>query len=114
MFMKSHIVLTALFLSIFLSACTNSAIGPWDTILPDVINTENTIEKPWTNSMEEIIKDWNISNMKNEKKWKIKFHKFIIPSMALLSMIQILIILKLKWKTSNLIQVMMWKYNIMK
>lgn len=83
MFMKSHIVLTALFLSIFLSACTNSAIGPWDTNLPDVINTENTIEKPWTNSMEEIIKDWNISNMKNEKKWKIKFHKFIIPSMGI-------------------------------
>lgn len=81
--MKKTILLSLVFSAIFLSACSDKKLWLNEEILPkeNLVEEEIIIEKPWSNSMEEIIKDWNISNMGNEIRWKIKFHKFIIPSM---------------------------------
>lgn len=70
-------------MSLLLSACSKeiNLFQKDNTIKEEAIIQEQIIEKPWTNSMEEIIVEWTISNMKDEKTEKVKLHKFIVPSM---------------------------------
>lgn len=78
--MKKYQLLILIWLSLLLSACSNNTkILKEDTIIKE----EQIIEKQWTNSMEEIIVEWTISNMEDEKQAKIKLHKFTIPSMQI-------------------------------
>lgn len=80
--MKKIILLSLLSSVVFLSACSdkNFLINKSDMSEKELAE-EIIIEKQWTNSTEEIIKDWTITNMEEKKQWKIKFHKFIVPSM---------------------------------